>query len=201
MSETKRMFCFTDCLKKRPHGQTPLVRLALSVFILRKLDEGKYDCLFWSMQHILLIDSFVSCKYKIQSDKKTKEMWPSGSDFEKQKRKDWGVIPYLVSLLFLQASWNVRVTAPKITSYCMNSYLINNRKRHSWAQQSHCLGKQTLGVARYRVFCFHCILEVKPVSTWLGLLNSAWKGGKKLPREANPCYHLSDQSKLLFFRL
>lgn len=41
MSETKRMFCFTDCLEKRPHGQTSLVKLALSVFILRKLDEGK----------------------------------------------------------------------------------------------------------------------------------------------------------------
>lgn len=71
MSETKRMFCFTDCLKKRPHGQTSLGKLALSVFILRKLDEGKYGCLFWSMQPILLTDSFVSCKYKIQSDKKT----------------------------------------------------------------------------------------------------------------------------------
>lgn len=28
-------------------------------------------------------------------------MWPSGSDFQEQRRKDEGVIPYIVSLLFL----------------------------------------------------------------------------------------------------
>lgn len=43
-----------------------------------------------------------STKYNLI--KKNEEMWPSGNDFEKQKRKDGGVIPYVVSLLFLQVS-------------------------------------------------------------------------------------------------